>query len=515
MPYNSQPTVDTLAAALAQDAGLRQNAISRLFEQQSGQHNALKQFTSSFDPKMMIGSGPGSVFIEKTDLRAGGAQTVVFNTIGIPGGPGVSGDTELTGNTSTSAKGTYNVTVDWQRDGVEFTRDELEMLTAGRSLSQTSFDLLTQKAGLTKQNYMFRRLYDSADGNVFRPNNRASTDALLSTDTMSLDLSVEANARLTTLGAKPLMRNRSKTGCPVDNYLIFATKNSMLPIRGDSSFQTAISNADNRGDQNALFTGKLMDWQGNPFYEFPVTDQDWDDFKGGPLEAKAVVGVAAEPEATGVFNKLIVSAANTKSRYFQWFAGYDFVHNRVETPTSTAANTYYGWACNPDGSRVFFSYAGNHNGNQITLTAILSPAVASTTLDATTVGNLTLGTSPSVSSNVITLGTGTNLPTTGANGTWVYSNKIQSGAVIFQANANGVIYTRSFAFGAMAACFAHGRVMMNEIEQERDYGFVKGRGYEMIFGTGVTKNASVKKPVGYLVIEHAVDVPGYAVPIKN
>lgn len=524
MAYNSDPTPLTLAAALAMDSNLRQNAVSKYFEQQSGQFNALKHFTSTFDPKTQGGGGPRSIFCEKTDLSKGGAQTVNFNVIGIPGGPGVKGAAELTGNTSQSRMGTYPVTVDWVRDAFELTEDEVEMLAAGRSIEQTSVDLLAEKMGLVKQNQMLKRLIDDAETNVIRPNNRSTTAALTATDVLSLDLTVEARSRLQTMGAKPLMRNMAKAGCPIDKYLVFGSGDAMLNIRNDSSFQTAISNLDTRGGQNALITGELLTWQGNPFYEFPVTDQDWDDFKGGPLIAKAEISefvstVSAENTTSGgATPKLMASATNTASLYFQWFDGMPHLYNRVEALPNLSASTYYAWACNPDGSRCFVSYSGLNGvvgGNSITIKEILATAAGTSGNGAATVGTLTFGTAGNgmtVSGNTITaLGTDATLPATGVNGAWVYKTEIQAGAILIQANAAGVPYTRSFVLGSMAACFAHGRIRMSAINQERDYDFISGRGFKMIFGTGVCKN-SAKKPVGYLLVEHAMEHSGYPVP---
>jgi N4-gp56 family major capsid protein len=506
------------------DAELRQNAVSRYFEQQSGQFNALKNFTSVFDPKTQGGGGPRSIFCEKTDLSKGGAQTVNFNVIGIPGGPGVRGADELTGNTSQSRMATYPVNVDWVRDAFELTEDEVEMLAAGRSIEQTSIDLLSEKMGLVKQNQMLRRLIDGADGNVIRPNNRSNTDALQADDVLTLDLTTEARARLQTQGAKPLMRNLAKSGCPIDKYLVFGTQTAMLNIRNDSDFQTAVSSADVRGAQNANFTGEILNWQGNPFYEFPVTDQDWDDWLGGPLIPKALIGefvstVSAENvNSGGATPVLITNAANTKSLYFQWFDGIPLLYNRIEALPNLSAKTYYAWACNPDGSRCFVSYDGLNGiagANRITIKNILATAAGTSGNGATTVGRLTFGTGGNgmtVSGNTITaLGTDATVPASGVNGAWTYKTEIQPGAVLIQANRDGVPYSRSFVLGSMSACFAHGRVRMTGIKQERDYDFIHGRGFKMIFGTGVCKNTT-KKPKNYLVIEHAVDHPGYPVP---
>lgn len=525
MSYNSDPNVLTLAQILDPVTGspkLRAEAVSRYFEVASQQSNALEQFTSVVDPKTMVNGGTRSIFAKKQDLAKGAGQAVNFGTISTPGGPGVMGDEELTGNTSKSRFGNYQAIVDWVRDGVEWTEDDVAHISAGASLEQVSVDLLAHKMGVTKENSMYKRLIDSSlasagtmgvdAGNVYRPNNKMSLDSLLPDDVLSLDVVTTCRALLGTLGGKPLVRNKSKTGSPVNGYMLYSTSTGMLPIRNDSGFQTAISNGDERGSSNANFTGELLDWQGNSFYELQVVDQDWDDYKGNPLIAKMVVSTAVEPLASAENRILIANAANLKSRYTQWFGGKAYKYNRLET-LIVDTRTYYAWAINPDGSRAFVSYAASgNNGNQITLTNILSPAVSGTTFDATTVGNLNLGSGASVTSNIITLGTtGRTVPATGVNGTWVYTNKIQAGAVILQANANGTPYTRSFMLASMAGAFATGSVDMSPIEQIRDFGFVQGRGFKMIYGTTIPRNAE-NKINGYMLIEHAIEHAGYPVP---
>jgi hypothetical protein len=517
--YNTpNPNVPTLDEILTAAPNMQQDAVTAYFHKASAQHNALALFTGKFDPNAING-GQTSVFCEKTELRAGGKQRVHFNTIGLPAGPGVRGDAVLTGNESRSSMLTYEATVDWVRDAIVLTEDDIAHIEAGGNLKATLMSLLSMKMGLHKQNAMLRRLIDFAynlatpgnwangvtRGNVYRVGNRANIHALTPDDTLSIDVSNTSRSLLSTMGAKPLRRDMSKTGSPINKYLMFATDTALLPIRNDSLFATA-KDADVRGKDNANFTGELLDWQGNPFYEFPVTDQAWDDFQGGPLIAKAKVGVAAAPGTVGG-PKLIVNASNTKSLYFQWFDGFRYPHSRLETAPDLSTVEYYGWACNPDGSRVFFAYNGNHNGNQITITKILSPAVSDTTIDATTVGQLTCGTASLTGANFAG-GGDTNLPTN-----FTYSNTIAAGAVIFQANSQGTLYTRSFMLASCAGLIAHGKVKMAEIGQNFDYDFVMGNGFQMIFGTGVALDP-LGRPNGYLLIEHAFEPVGYPCPAK-
>ncbi len=524
MSFNTEPNVQTLAQILAMSPNARQDAITAMFHKGAAQHNCLSRFSSQFDPNAKNG-GITSVFAEKTELRAGGKARVHFNTIGMPAGPGVTGADTLTGNESKAALNTYSVAVDWVRDAISLTDDDIEMIESGRNLQRTLKELLFAKMGLVKQNRMLCSLIDYAynlsttpanwtngvhRGNVYRVGNRASVHDLTPDDQLDLPTTNICRQLLNTLGANPLKKNEAKTGCPINKFLLFAGDTALLPIRNDSLFTTA-KDADVRGAMNANFTGELLDWQGNPFYEFPVTDMPWDDYKGGPLVAKAKVAVEAKP--TTSTPKLIVNAGNTKSLYFQFFDGYNRANRtpRIETAPTLTAVEYYAWACNPDGSRVFFAYNGGHNGNQITITKILCPAQNGTTVDQTTVGQLVVGADAayaSGSTGVFTVGgSGCTLPTT----RWTYTDTIAPGAIILQANSQGTTYTRSFMLASMAGMFANGRVKMAEIAQNFDYDFVKGNGFQMIFGTGVCLDP-LGVPNGYILIEHAYEYTGYPCP---
>lgn len=511
--YNADANAVTLADMLALDSKLKGEAWSRLLDEAATQHNAFSGFTSPLTSKTP--RGVRSIFCMKRDLKAGGADNVNFSTIGTPGGPGVDGATELSGNTSTPKMKTWSVAVGYHRDAVEFTEDQFEFLAAGRSLQSTTLDLLGRKMGIHRQNRMMMRLIKRVDGNVIRPNNRASVDALLSTDVLGLDTCTTARARLGRIGGMPMQTRNGPQGSPIDGYLVFGGRTAFLPIRNDDGFQLALAQGHARGTQNANFTGELIDWQGMPFFEMRETDEAWDDYSGSPLAATGWNNVEFSTASTAANCKFVTNASNTKSLYFQFWAGYAYKFLDTDSP-SADSNVYYAWACNPDGSRAFLRYTGSANtGNIITVDRILAGndvgadgggSGGTSTKGYKTVGSLTTGTTSTTSSNVITLGTGANLPSG-----YVYTDKIQAGAYLIQANARGVCYGRSYVFGAMAAAFAFGRIERAMIEQERDYGFVKGRGYKEIFGVDVVKNP-LGKPVGYLLVEHAIEHEGYPCP---
>jgi hypothetical protein len=158
---------------------------------------------------------------------------------------------------------------------------------------------------------------------------------------------------------------------------------------------------------------------------------------------------------------------------------------------------------------VRYTHAGFSGGsaNAITLTGVLSHTTSGA--GYRTLGNLSVGDGAThAGSGVITvLGNGVTVPKSG----WVYTTSFAKDAIILPANANGAVIGNSFVLGAMAGCFAHGRIDKAMIVQEEDFGFIRSRGFETIFGTCVTTDP-YSVPSGYLKVEHAVEHEGYAVP---
>ena len=491
-----------LAQAIAADPNNRGILYSRALELGSSRYNAFEAFTSAVDGKSQIGAGVRSIFAKKTDLAAGGGSQVVFNVIGPPGGPGAVGSQSLVDRTSGIQLSTYSATVAFHRDAVSFSKDVFEFLSAGLVLESTAIDLLSKKMGIMKQNHMMMRLITAAKAagtNVYRPNNRTSTATITAADTIGLDVALAARARLSMIGGKPLMQRIGPNGSPVKGYLIFGTDMAFLPLRNDTAFMNVLSN----GKANdAVVTGELFDWQGMPWYEYPSVDEKWDDYIGSPLLPKCKVGVQMDRTAP----TLIVNSANTLSQYLQFFPGAPF--NFDGTPTTAENAEHYAWGINPDGSYVFFAYQdGFTTANRVTVTKILSGGT--TGIHAKTVGGVCCGTVADESGVYIPAGTGNNLPTSGGE---VYDSVLDVGAVVIPCNRLGVPIGYSFVFGAMAACFANGRIEKAIIEQEEDFGFIKKRGFETIFGTCVTTDP-YGAPAGYLLIEHAVEHEGYKVPV--
>lgn len=515
--FNANANAQTFADVIAMSADVRAKLYATKLDLTCAHNDDLAQFTGPA-PDTVDHRNPNrgnSVFWKKTDFTKFGGDKMSFTMASAPAGPGARGEGELTGNTSTVTFGTWTLQVDFRRDAVEMTKKQLKFMATGQSVEAFALELLGQKMGWVRSWDMKMALIKNANGNIVRPNGRRSLNALTSQDTMEQGFLTAAKPQLQRIGGIPLRTDyHGELRSPVHRYIAYVPDVAAENIRNSSAYQNALQMAADRGDKNPSFTGRMVDWNGLAFYEKTIVHPDWDDVIGDPCAPIAKLGTAFSVDSTSGNCKLIVNSANTKSLYFQWFPGYDylFTEDQVAAPDS---DYYYAWLVNPDGSVGFVKYQGSaNNGNQITLTAILSPDGAGTsTKGSATVGNID-ATSDTWDSTPAAGGVGTG----NTSPDFLYTDSFSVGAYIIPANANGCPIMRSFLWGQGAALRGQGSTMPGNsnvadvaIHQERDYGFVKGAGYECVYGQGVRRRTD-DIVNGYLLLEHTGQHQGLEVP---
>lgn len=506
--YNANANAQTLAAAIAADPKVQAEYWNRVIHTSAMQSDDLSAFEGSMVPKNRFRpNSPRGVICVKNDLKAEAGDTVNFTVATAPAGPGVIGEQELTGNTSTSQYRTYNCKIDYHRDAVEYTIKQLKQMAVGKDIMPLASQELAHKMGLWRQNEVLLQMRNDANKNIYRPNFRGSRNAITSSDTLIPTYATQAKAMAERNGAQPINVTKGRFGSVVNSYLLFATTDAMQSIRNNTGYQNAIQHGHDRGDGNPNFTGRLVNWQGQSFFEHHLTNHDWDDWIGSPLQPLAKIGVEIPHSTVAASAILKGSATNTKSRYFQWFPGYDYQYTEAQA-SSTDSTLYYAWAVNPDGSHVFIEYTGSDNtGNQITINKILSPQTAGSTARAATVGEI-VSTNDTWGDGTAGVGGASGANTSAAH---TYNDTIEAGAYLIYANSKGVPIGWTLELGANAAVRAYGHTKHKKIEQDRDYDFVKGVGYLGVWGSTVCQRHD-QTTNGYVLMEHAVVPAGYDVP---
>lgn len=483
--YNSNPNVYTLAIALAQDSDLKGRLWSKMLE--------VGSFTNDDFAKLEGAAGSDMPFWTKQDLKADGGDKVTFSVIGEASGPGARGEVELTGRTSVPIMGTYTCQVDYFRDAVELTRKQIKFLATGKSLESVVMGMLSKKMGRKRQNDMMHTLIRTDNVLTLRPNNRQATADLRHIDTLTPTFLVESMARLQGQGARPIDISKSKSGSPVHRFLAFIAQNAMVDIRNSSSYQQALLHAANKDSNlNPIFSGKLVDWNGISLWEHIVVNADSDDALGSPLTPIARLGAAITAADTTFILKGGRDGTNTLSEYFRDFPGYDYLFTETQA-AAPDASTYYFWVYNTSGANAgkagFYSYTGSANtGNQITaVTGRLRAAAAG--IAVATLGEVDWDADTMIDSH-------------------------PAGSWIIPANQWGVPFTRAFLLGAGSALRAYGSIKAERIHQDRDYNFVKGMGYEGIWGQQAALDTE-EVPRNYALLEAAYEIPGITLPYET
>jgi hypothetical protein len=452
--------------------------------------------TTSDDFKMLEGP-PGSAkpVWKNTDLTAVPGEAIVVSVLSAPGGPGVRGEQPLLGSESTFRIGAYRVPIEFWRDAVTLTKSQIKKLAMGPKLRPTILEEVGKKLGRQKQRDMMLKLIITAkaQGNLMRPNNRSSSETIVSTDTLTLSLLVQAKTMLQSRGGQPISIQTDKNGSPVYRYMPFCTLNALQPVRDSDTYQNALELAMERGYDNPLFSGKLVPWQNLEMFEHTPVIADADDVQGSPLEPLALLGVAVSAGSTSFAVHASATAENeTTPFYFIDFPGYPLTFADTDVAPAPDTATHYFWIYNPPTSTVnpglagFFSYTGSANlGTYISgVTGILNSYVSG--LANTTVGGVTWD------------------PTK-------HCTSFGPGAYIVPAYKTGAPRGYSLVFGAGGAFRTYGEMTALPIEMKQDYDFVQGFGYESVWGQGARVDTK-GYPRHYMLIEQCIQREGIPVP---
>ncbi len=497
--FNANADVQTLADVLTTAADAKGKLYSKRLEHGAAQYDDFKMFEGAENSE--------AVFYVKRDLSKTGGDKMVFTVQSDLAGPGVLGEEELTGKTSKAKFSNYSMQLDFHRDATEMTKKEIRFLAAGQDVEDACVEKLKVKLGRRRMYDMKMKLIRGAVGNIIRPGHKTSRDALTRDDVMAPDFLTTMKMQVQRIGASPIGIKKNKLGSPVYRYISYLPDVAMADIRNATSYQNAMGNAQERGEENPLFNGRLTDWMGIGLFEHIVSAPDLDDHIGDPTAPLAKLGTAFSVDSAGSACKLIMNSANTRNRYFEWFPGYDYQWVEGQDAVVDSA-TYYAWIVNPNGSVGFVSYVGSsNNGNQITLTNILSPDGAGTsTKGATTVGEI-VAVDDTWDSTPAAGGVGASATTDPA---FSYTDSFDVGAWIIPANAKGECIGHGFFFGKGAALRGYGQTDTT-ITQDRDYKFVNGVGFEAVDGCDLRKRTDGISH-GYGLMEFAIQHEGIPTP---
>lgn len=483
-------TVNTYTAARAQSTKVVGELFAKLMMLQSSNKDILGQMEGP--------EGSGRPITIKTDLSKGAGDIVNFTTVSRPGGEGAIGENAL--EAEALDFGSYKVKVDFFRHGLGLNEKVQAFLAAGMSLEEAFAEMESEFFGLKRQNDMFVlwRRYAVAL-NTIRPNDRATTDTLLTADTINTTVISDASSLLKTNGAPPAKINKRAVGnfsADVKSYIILATERGLNPLKTSSStYYDALKQAMDRGNDNLIWTGGYAPWDGNYVFHYDAINEDTKGPLSIPLQPEGTLGVAL---TAGTTARVIYPRSGVQStvywRPFKWFKGYIGTGLVGHADPSADSNDYYVIIYNMSGAAAgkygIYKYTGSSNtGDKITSSAHLGSANAG--VQVTTLAGIAYD---------------ANLHTTDH----------PAGSRIFQVNAKAVPYCYGVGMGAMAGLRAYGGPAIKPIKEVGDWNFKKGMGFQAIYGQNLSRDtdtsagltdADNSQPIGnvrnYVLIEAA------------
>lgn len=495
--------------------------------------------SSPFNDNMIGTLGSGKPFVNHPDTTVLAGQQIVIPVYTALGGPGIYGGNVIVGNEEQLNQNSFRLTVGlYTQNPVSITNAAWAETIPGEKWPMLIRDLLKKRLGKKLSDDKMMTLVTQANGNfnVVYPNNRSGIDQLLTADRFQTSLIISAAGRAKDIGAMPCdMRKPSDTlsgvnAPPILRYIVFSTEANNRAIKNDSDYQEGVRLAQERGDDNPLFTGQYQTWDGHVIYSWQNIQHDAYASIGSALQPEALLGSAilARTQSSvipggvvsgqvggilggGTATAAAVTFGGQLPQYFEFFANYTWTFTNGLTGNLSnigRTGTRYFAVINGSGANVgqvsFFSFTTN-NGNMLSGITRLGATPGGDY--ATTVGGVTWN---------------TGAWTIAASGSFagVTDGAIPIGSKIYETNSKGVPIGLGYVLGEMAGVCGYGRLvdqktkafktMASFVEYDAPYGQATGIGIQISHGTAAFKRVDTNTP-NYVLYLEARDVSGFPV----
>jgi hypothetical protein len=426
--------------------------------------------------------------VEITDTTKVRGDTInIFSTAGI-GGEGAYGDNARNGTEAQIVTGNMTVQIGNQLFAVGYKQSAVDKSMIGKDVtsSQDLNDKLRHLHNKRKNDTIIWRMMAAAGfggstfagtpgANLIYPQGVANRAALRSTDTIDLALITYGCDELPSRGAMPMDTTQDSGGSVGELFMFLSSDKALIDLESDPTNNQFLQYGWDRGANNPIFGGGFVKARGNGIYRWIHRDHANYDNIGSPLLPRARLSVATtNADAIDIRGGGALSGASTDT-VPQWFKHFSngpvVMYGGISNIAATTATTRY-VAVIGSGGYSIWSYTVN-TGNKITTTA--KQVSSATTPYVHAVGDL-----------------------------------------IVEVNAAGCAFARSLVFGAQAVVGGIGSINGSAADpqmgvmhkQVLDLGNDVSLGVEGVAGYSAVKRAGDGAYPGFLVVEHAITVPG-------
>ena len=290
-PYLDLPNATDYHDGLSGD--VKAKIWSELVKRDAREKNIFRDFKGN--------EGSGKPISHKSDLSAGGADTVTFTTTTPIRGLGVIGESQLKGNTDKLRFAGFNVNVDLIRHAVSYTQVLKLLRFTGKTLDQLSAELMSEWAARKEQDDCMVSLRNTAldqgaNGsgvNVYQlggKNFLAATSTGSNSDVLTTDELETTKQHLMSQGAVPMQVDSDLSGADIPQYLFFAPDTFARPLREDTTYLDALKYSKERGNDNPQFKGSYPTWDNNMIHVHNIQVDTAEGRQGSPLAPRAYLG---------------------------------------------------------------------------------------------------------------------------------------------------------------------------------------------------------------------------------
>jgi N4-gp56 family major capsid protein len=446
----------------------------------------------------MVGDGETTMMpIRRVrDLQKGGGEEVIMTTVANVGGQGTLHEAELRPRTAKLRFGTWKIAVDLLRHAISRTQLLKLLRFPGDTVENLSADIMAEWLQRKEEDdlqVLARRtcLLVAPGTNLFYAGDATSLATLESADTLTTTILERGKGLLTSLGAKEIGLDRDVSGSEILKFMAFAPDVVARSLRSSQAWLQALREADSRGPENRLFTGKYGLWDNVALYVHNLISDTSAGRLGSPLMPHAYLGTAladATPTTItgGGHTSDAVAASGAENDFFANFPGYLWKFTEGETPP-TDSGTHYAMIYNltgaDKGKYEVFSYTTGNNGNTIT--------------------GVTRGATTGLNGNVI------------ANAASRFTDAHPSGSIILPCTINGVIWSPVMFYGGAALGWAIGSDDAVPIEEYSDFrkvgnekdSHIRSVGLQSVRGFEAAKDTNGRRN-GVAACICAVSIPG-------
>ena len=462
------------------------------------------------------GLGGGHPIAEVMDTRKVRGQEIVASVSAGLGQRGVFGDSERLSKSEKYKHKDYRVKIGMGFHSVAQSRVASNMTVIGSDFDKKAGPDLAEWVACRKwmdvEAEMFKRAHSR---NTLRPNNKASTNDLVSADVFGISSVIDVRDGMLGLNAAPLAVAKGADNSVVEKYYIQGHQYLFSDLNRNSTWINLRAQAENRGPGNTIFAGGKPMYEGCIINEWMIKMNDFDATQGARCMPIAVVGVAIPAAVdTGTAASTYIyggggaaAAANTEVDYFQNFlnapyGGFEVLADgtggKIAADTTTERYLAVKLGSGSDkGKFRLFAYKVN-DGNKITITR---------SVGATNVGGTSL---------VVTALSATSGAAAWNTGAWttdfITAAEVPVGSLVYQCNIKGQTFCYGYGvadrmmlcgYGSVDGATAFGRRITDEQDFKRNVGI----GMELVWGCRATQDTN-DVVNGYIIFEAAFNPAG-------